>query len=65
MVDADRARQLMAAARRRPPPGTAEQLTAEELHDDLRATLARHAPPAPPDPLTGRVPTADTDLHAV
>ena len=54
-MDSARARRLIAAAPTRPPPGTVERLTDEELRDDLRATLAAHTPAAPPDPLTGRV----------
>lgn len=54
MDSATRAR-LIANAKRRPPPGTDE--TPEQVRDAVRAILSAHAPPPPPDPLTGRIVT--------
>ena len=52
-MDSERARELIAASRRRPASGPEE--TPEEVRAGVRAILSRAAPPPPPDPLTGRV----------
>lgn len=48
---------LVANAKRRPPPGIEE--TPEQVAEATRAILSAHCPSPPPDPLTGRIVTAE------
>lgn len=53
-MDSDRARRLIVGARLRPSPA-GQQETPEQVREGVWVILSRHAPPARPDPLTGRV----------